>query len=170
MGRDKVKSLSRYAREALNRSARYGGHTLGPLVKDDRGAPLPSNGIHWSLTHKVRYVAAVTAPCRVGIDIERIKPCSQRIYERLADPQEWGLAPEVTEPLFFRFWTAKEAVLKAVSKGLVGLTQCRIHRILDDTRLELSYDGGIWTVVQHWIEDDHIVAVTASNEAVEWHL
>ncbi len=170
MGRDKVKALSRHARQALSRSARYGGHTLGPLEKNDRGAPLPSNGIHWSLTHKEHYVAAVTAPHRVGIDIERIRPCSQRLYERIADPREWGLAPEQTLPLFFRYWTAKEAVLKAVSKGLVGLTRCRIHKILDDNRVALTYDGGIWIVVQYWIGDDHIVAVTASDDEVEWHL
>ena len=170
IGRDKVKSLSRYARKALTRSARYSGYTLGPLEKDDRGAPLPSNGIHWSLTHKVRYVAAVTAPHRVGIDIERIKPCSQRLHERIADPAEWSLAPEVTQPLFFRYWTAKEAVLKAVSRGLAGLTRCRIHKIVDDNHLELTYDGEVWTVIQQWIEDDHIVAVTSCNDEVEWHL
>ncbi len=169
-GRDKVAALSRHARHALDLSARFSGHTLGPLKKDERGAPLPTNGIHWSLTHKMRFVAAVSAPQRVGIDIERIKPCSQRLYQRVADPEEWGLAPEVSPTIFFRYWTAKEAVLKAVSRGLGGLTRCRIAKIVDDKRLQLTYDGGMWTVIQHWIADDHIVAVTASDDEVEWHV
>ncbi len=169
-GRDKVKALSRHARKALKRSADFGGFRLGALEKDHQGVPLPSNGFHWSLTHKQRYVAAVCAPCRVGIDLEHIKPCSQRLYARIADPREWALAPEPTLPLFFRFWTAKEAVLKAVGQGLVGLTRCRIDKIVDDIRLDLTYDGHIWPVLQRWIGDDHIVAVTTPGVEIEWHL
>ncbi len=170
IGRSRVETLSRRAREALNHSARYSGHRLGPLLKDDRGAPKPCNGLYWSLTHKTHYVAAVTAPHRVGIDIERVKPCNSGLYARIADPAEWALASTVSLPLFFRFWTAKEAVLKAASSGLAGLSRCRVHKIVDHNLIELAYDDKIWTVTQRWIEDDHIVAVTTSNDEVRWHV
>ena len=169
-GREKVAVLRRVAREALHLSARYSGVTLGTLEKAENGAPLPSNGIHWSLTHKEHYVAAVTATHPIGIDIERDRPVSEGLYKRLADSDEWELAPAVTQGLFYRYWTAKEAVLKAVGKGLAGLTHCRIAEILDDDRLELRYEQSIWRVTQLRTVENHLVAVTTDDADIEWHI
>lgn len=169
-GREKVAALGRHARHALAHSARFGGVRLGPLEKDDRGAPLPSNGIHWSLTHKERYVAAVTGPQPVGIDIERIRPVRAGMHQRLAGDAEWELAPEVTRTLFFRYWTAKEAVLKAVGKGLTGLSCCRVAAIPDADHLILVYEESKWTVVHFWGTKEHIVTVTAQGDRIQWHL
>ncbi len=169
-GREKVAVLRRIAREALHASARYSGVTLGPLEKAENGAPLPSNGNHWSLTHKEHYVAAATARYPIGIDIEKDRPVSDGLYKRLAAPDEWALASEVTQSLFYRYWTAKEAVLKAVGKGLVGLTHCRIVEILDDHRLELRYAQTTWQVTQLRIAENHLVAITTGTDTIEWHL
>lgn len=169
-GREKVASLGRHARQALAFSARFGGVHLGPLEKDDHGAPRPSNGNHWSLTHKERYVAAVTALHPVGIDIERIRPVRKGMHQRLAGEAEWNLAPEVTRTLFFRYWTAKEAVLKAVGKGLTGLSRCRVEAILDADHLILSYDDSQWTVAHFWGTKEHLVSVTAHCDQILWHL
>ncbi len=169
-GREKVAVLRRVARQALDQSARHSGVSLGPLEKADNGAPLPSNGIHWSLTHKARFTAAVTAPHPIGIDIEMDRPVSEGLYKRLAEPEEWALAPEVTQSLFYRYWTAKEAVLKAVGKGLTGLTHCRIVEILDDDRMGLRYEKTLWRVTQLRIVERHIVAVTTGDVDIEWHI
>jgi 4'-phosphopantetheinyl transferase len=168
-GREKLAALRQIARKALHRSAHYSGVILGPLEKAENGAPLPSNGIYWSLTHKESYVAAVTAPHPIGIDIEKDRPCSKRLYQRLAAPREWQLAQEVNQTLLYRYWTAKEAVLKAVGKGLAGLTRCQIVEIVDDTHLKLTYDDTVWQVTQFWIAENHIVAVTFHDTEIEWH-
>jgi 4'-phosphopantetheinyl transferase len=168
-GRDKVAALRRIAREALQHSAQLSGVTLGPLEKAENGAPLPSHGVYWSLTHKSSYVAAVTAPHPIGIDIEQKRSFSEGMYQRIAQSWEWGLAPSVSQTLFFRYWTAKEAVLKALGVGLTGLSRCRIAKILDDTHLELTYDDSVWQVTQYWIADHHIVAVTTDDVHIEWH-
>ncbi|WP_054034276.1 4'-phosphopantetheinyl transferase family protein [Desulfatitalea tepidiphila] len=169
-GRPKVDALRAAAREALAQSARYSGQKLGPLDKDDNGAPLPSNGLYWSLTHKNAYVAAVCSPHAVGIDIERLRPVSESLGERLAAPDEWALAPTVDTLLFFRYWTAKEAVLKAVGMGLTGLSRCRIHRIVDDDHLLLTYDGRPWQVTHHRVGQEHLVTITSDRVELIWHL
>ncbi len=168
-GREKVAVLRRCARDALALSARYSALQLGPLEKDAHGAPLPSNGIHWSLTHKEDYVAAVTSSHPIGIDIEKIKPVNSALHQRIACEQEWALAPAVTLALFFRYWTAKEAVLKAVGKGFAGLSNCRIRAIADDSHLIVTYADSKWTVVQDWGTKDHIVAIAANHVEIEWH-
>lgn len=168
-GREKVVALRRCAREALAYSARWSGVSLGPLKKDDHGAPLPFSGVHWSLTHKESFVAAVTGPHPIGIDIEKVRPFNAALHQRLAGDSEWALASEVTQALFFRYWTAKEAVLKAVGKGLVGLSDCRIVGIVDDSHLIVTFQDSKWTVAQYWGTKDHIVAVTADAVEIKWH-
>jgi 4'-phosphopantetheinyl transferase len=169
-GREKVAALGRHARHALAHSARFSGVQLGPLEKDDRGAPLPSNGIHWSLTHKERYVAAVTAPHPVGIDIEKMRPVRQGMHQRLAGDKEWALAPEITQTLFFRYWTAKEAVLKAVGQGLTGLSRCRVAAIVDADHLILTFEDSQWTVAHFWGTKGHIATITADRVSIQWHM
>lgn len=168
-GREKVAALRRCAREALAHSARFGGVSLGPLEKDEHGAPLPFNGVHWSLTHKERFVAAVTAPHPIGIDIEMVRPFNAALHQRLAGDGEWALVQEVTQALFFRYWTAKEAVLKAVGRGLAGLSSCHIEAIPDDDHLIVAFKDSKWTVAQYWGTKDHIVAVTADGVEIQWH-
>ena len=168
-GRDKVSALSGHARQALALSANLGGLMLGDLKKDDKGAPIPSHGIFWSLAHKSTMVAAVAAPEPVGIDIERIRPYSQGLHRRLASRAEWDLADRCDASLFFRYWTAKEAVLKAVGKGLTGLSNCLIRRIIDEHYLMLTYGETKWTVAHHWIGSHHLAAVTVGTHPIQWH-
>jgi 4'-phosphopantetheinyl transferase len=169
-GRNKVTALSRHARTALAQSARWSGVVLGPLEKDPQGAPLPSGGVHWSVSHKNAFVAAVTAPVPVGIDLERQRPVSPALYDRLAGQGEWALARGVDEALFLRFWTAKEAVLKAVGRGLTGLARCRITAILDERHLQVSYEAEKWIVAQYPVGSKHLAAVTKHGREIEWHL
>ena len=169
-GRQMVDALRRVARDALMHSARISQLTLGNLEKDANGAPLPSNGLYWSLSHKSANVAAVVAPHPIGIDIEALGSAKSDLYRRIASAGEWDLAPVASDHFFFRYWTAKEAVLKAVGKGLTALSRCRIHKIVDDTHMEVSYDDTIWQIVQYYTEDDHLVAVTAAGDPIQWHL
>lgn len=168
-GRDKVAALRALARQALALSARYAGLRPGVLEKDANGAPLPSNGVHWSLSHKSACVAAVASLAPVGIDVERIKSVTEGLQQRIAGPMEWALAPQRDLATFFRYWTAKEAVLKAAGKGLVDLSRCRIARLVDRDHTLLDYGRRTWTVMHRWVGEDHLVAVTADDVHIVWH-
>ncbi|MBT8338456.1 MAG: 4'-phosphopantetheinyl transferase superfamily protein [Desulfatitalea sp.] len=167
--RAKVQALRRQARAALALSARFSGLALGKLEKADTGAPLPSAGTFWALSHKSTMVAAVAARHPIGIDIERIQSISPAMEKRLAGDAEWQLAPTKDLPLFFRYWTAKEAVLKAVGVGLTGLSRCRVQHILDANHLILSYDDQPFRVTHHWVSQTHLVAITSGDAAIAWH-
>lgn len=167
--RQRIAALRQRSRQALFISARLSGVALGRLEKDKLGAPLPHHGIHWSLSHKEHYVVGVTAPYPVGIDIEMVKPVKDGLFERIADEDEWALAPARNSLFFFRFWTAKEAVLKAIGKGMTALDHCRVTALIDEVHTHLSVDGSPWAVVHHWVDQRHLAALTTRGEPVCWH-
>jgi 4'-phosphopantetheinyl transferase len=166
-GRRHVLALSRLARAAARQSTRRAGGVLGHLHKTSDGVPLPSNGWHWSVAHKSAYVAGVAGSGPLGIDIEPVLPRSRNLFNKIADKREWRLGCEDEWHLFFRFWTAKEAVLKAVGMGLKGLSHCRVIAIDNPCRLRLDYKGTSW-VVQQNMQHGHLVAVAANEFSIHW--
>ena len=167
--RERVRFLSRYARRAVRESARCGGFRITSFPKDEKGAPLAVEGIHWSLTHKPAYVGGVAAPGPIGIDLEEIRPRSERLKDRIADPEEWNLIDAEHPESFFRYWTAKEAVLKAAGVGLAELAGCRIQRIIDSHHLVVTFRNRCWKVAHHYF-NGHLASVVRDLCHIRWKL
>jgi 4'-phosphopantetheinyl transferase len=99
---------------------RFCGATHGkPLLEDGAGA------LEFSLSHSGLY--AVLAVCRavpLGIDVEQVKPERDRtrLIEGVLSERERravaALPPEEQALAFLRYWTRKEALLKATGHGL----------------------------------------------------
>jgi 4'-phosphopantetheinyl transferase len=166
-GAERVARLSRIAREALRLSAEKSGVVFGELLKDEDDVPCLFDGNYWSISHKPRYVAAVVSQKKIGIDIEEIKPRSESIFSLVAGDKEWELSPDRSWDTFFRYWTAKEAVLKAVGVGIGGLKACKILSIPDGNHIVMNYRGHPFTVEQLKY-GNHIVSVLQNDNEVEW--
>ena len=167
--RDRVVFLSRHARSALVKSARRSAIRPGELLKDENGMPLPFDGTFWSITHKTRYVGGVVAPTPIGIDIERIRELSRGLFKKTASEREWALAGPEKESLltFFRFWTSKEAVLKATGIGIRDLLKCEVRQILDDRHLTVDYEDKTWRI-EHFFFDRHIASIVQNHYRMDW--
>jgi 4'-phosphopantetheinyl transferase len=166
-GRERVQFLSRYARKALKMSADKSNIRLGELLKDPDGVPMPFDGCYWSLTHKPEYVGAVVAFKPTGIDVERIKEVSEALIQKIATTGEWLLSEAGPHVDFFRFWTAKEAVLKAAGVGMKGLSSCRIHQVLGDRHMTVDFKGQLFGI-EHFQFDGYIAAVVKDGFRVAW--
>jgi 4'-phosphopantetheinyl transferase len=164
--KERVKFLSQHARLALERSAGKSNVRIDALEQDERKAPLPFNGTYWSITHKNEYVGGVVCPSPVGIDIEKICPRAKSLFRKTADEAEWALA-DTTLSTFFRYWTAKEAVLKAVGIGLRDLSKCRISRVLDTHHLDVEYNDSNWQI-EHYYFGNHIASIVKNDFLIEW--
>jgi len=161
------------AREALD-LAQTTAHLFlpDPVQFDDLGAPHPQNGTHFSLTHKPRFAGAVVARRSIGIDVEEIKPRKHsRTFDYVGNEDEWKLAPKIDTENFFRFWTAKEAVLKALGTGLRELKDCHILKVHPwigvRSNMVLDCRSRQWLVEQYLFED-HMASITSNGDDVEW--
>jgi 4'-phosphopantetheinyl transferase len=166
-GQEKVARLSRLAREALTLSASKLGVALGEIEKDENDVPRPFDGYCWSVSHKSKCVAAVISKSMIGIDIEEIKPRSESIFARVASEEEWELGKDRSWDIFFRYWTAKEATLKAMGIGIGGFKACRVVSIPDDNHIVLEYRGCLFHIEQMYFRN-HIVSVLKEDTEIEW--
>lgn len=161
-------ALSRLARECVKASSLKSNLDAERFENDQSGVPLPSNGIFWSLSHKPEYVAGVVSKQRVGIDIEQLKPVSDALFKRIVDKTEAScfLNPDRIF-VFFRVFTAKEAVLKKTAVGIKGLSKAKIVGVPDDDHLIVHYQDKKYQV-ENFYFDDYLASVTKDNLDIEW--
>lgn len=106
----------------------YGLKTLGynsPLLTNLRyntyGKPYLKNGPYFNISHSRKYViCAISQNSLVGVDIEAINPINLVDYKSVLNRAEWEIIMTSSNPVhtFFDIWTKKEAVTKAIGKGL----------------------------------------------------
>ena len=117
VGRGRLRQiLSRYVAlppEALR--FRYGAHGK-PALSPARLA------LYFNLSHSGGLAALAIAGCDVGVDIEEVRPVDDAVAGRFFSAREQaalrGLRRADWRDAFYRCWTRKEAVVKALGKGL----------------------------------------------------
>jgi len=107
------------------------------IKKAEHGKPyLPDTPeLAFNLSHSAStLVIALGWDCRLGVDIEVCKPRSSLagLVDKCFAEEEstyWNTLPEAQKTLaFYRFWTRKEAFVKATGHGIsLGLNQCVIN-------------------------------------------
>jgi len=134
--------LSRYLGIGPDRVALSRSEAGKPsLVGEIRGRP----AITFNMSHaQGRALIAVSKGQEVGVDLERIRFDVEvgKLSERYFTPSEHTAVMQSTHEQrttrFFRYWVAKEAVLKAWGVGIRGLGQCEIVFGADGLGAEVS--------------------------------
>jgi 4'-phosphopantetheinyl transferase len=119
----------------------------------------------FNLSHTADRMAVVMSRgCRVGIDIESCKPRTNlaALADKCFGPEEksyWQALPEAEQlHSFYRFWTRKEAFVKAVGQGIsLGLHHCVIDPSHPEKMLRVPASCGVagnWSLYDLDIGDD----------------
>lgn len=116
---------------------------LTDLAYSPEAKPYLPNGPEFNISHSGnRVVCALSRNGRIGIDIEYIKPLSFDDFQTQFTEREWLNIRNSPDPVasFYRFWTAKESLIKADGRGL-GIPLLD----LDVTEYQpVSIDGATW--------------------------
>lgn len=111
------KHILQYAVKAHRQS-----YTLDAIHYTAANRPyFPDNRDDFNISHSgTLVVCAMANDNSIGIDVERAVPLSIEDFRRQFSDAEWNHIHRSSDPLrtFFEYWTAKEAVLKAVGTGL----------------------------------------------------
>lgn len=91
---------------------RYGWQTLSEIETTEQGKPwFPRNPeIHFNISHTDGAVLVGVADCPVGVDIEKLRPVSQRTMTQVAGTS--------SERAFFQTWVRREARTKRSGSGI----------------------------------------------------
>ena len=150
--------------------ARYTGHDPSSVTFQMGATGKPAlaetndgrHRVHFNLSHSHgRMLIAVARDQDVGVDLEQIRDKVEvvKLAERFYAPLERNRVAGVTgleqAKRFYRYWVAKEAVLKGQAVGLQLLQQCEILDSRDALRAEVYLLEGAtmqpgWTI--QWLD------------------
>ncbi|MEH2466546.1 4'-phosphopantetheinyl transferase HetI [Nostoc sp.] len=143
-----------------------------------RGKPVladafADSGLAFNLSHSQELgLCAVNCTRQIGVDLEYIRPMSdlEALAKRFFLPREYemlrSLSPSEQQKVFFRYWTCKEAYLKATGDGLAQLEQVEVSLTLTEpAKLQISED---WSLFELLPANNYLAAVAIEN--FDWHL
>ena len=128
----------------------------------DRGKPklVQSNNcdrLQFNISHSQGYALyGFTQKCPIGVDLECLRemPDAVKIARRFFSPREFefiaSLDPPQQTKVFFKFWTAKEAYLKAIGTGLAGSLGAVDITLDSSENVDLMAIAGDNNLVKDW--------------------
>lgn len=126
-------------------------------------------GVYFNLSHSHGWTVLALSDREVGVDIERIKPVDMRLAKRFFADGEWAqieAAGDGAEALFYRFWTVKEAYLKALGTGLNRpLNSFTVHFTAGGAKIDDPECDEVWLVSEFSDTEGYAVACCAKEYA-----
>lgn len=145
---------------------------------EPQGKPVVRGGPSFNISHSGDFVAlAFAASGRLGVDVEYRKPLRDLMSLARATfrPDEVaelrGLPDDARQDAFFRIWTRKEAMLKALGCGLSELDSLAVSgRAEGDALREISLPGESlerWTLRSLELDAEHALAFAWDGQVRE---
>ncbi len=119
----KDKHLSLGAGVLLEQGLHNLGITEYSLAYGEHGKPylVDNESVFFSLSHSGTRAVCVFYEREIGVDIQKIKPVSDKLIKKVTTQTEYdylmSCGEEERKLLFFRLWTAKESYLKYLGTG-----------------------------------------------------
>ncbi|MEH2069118.1 MAG: 4'-phosphopantetheinyl transferase HetI [Nostoc sp.] len=138
-----------------------------------RGKPMlaktfADRGLEFNLSHSQELaLCAVNCTREIGVDLEYIRPVSdlEALAKRFFLPREYemlrSLSSNQQQEVFFRYWTCKEAYLKATGDGLSQLEEVEVFLTpTKPAKLQITQDWSLFELVP---ANNYVAAVAVAN-------
>lgn len=136
--------------------------TLHDLQYTAYQRPFITGSLDFNISHSgALVICAFSTEYRVGIDIEEIKPVSLPHFRTQWTNREWENIIGAPHPYgqFYHYWTRKEALLKAIGKGILRSLH-QIEVINDST----FFEGNRWYLRTLFIADNYVAHLATDCE------
>ncbi|TAE56218.1 MAG: 4'-phosphopantetheinyl transferase superfamily protein [Nostocales cyanobacterium] len=145
----------------------------------ERGKPFlaakfQDSGLFFNLSHSQDLgLLGVSYQRLIGVDLEYMRPMSdlENLAQRFFLPAEYeiikSLNSDEKQKVFFRYWTCKEAYLKATGDGLVKLENIGIDLKINQAA-QLLFTGN-WQLQELTPADNFAAAVVVANDHKKNH-
>lgn len=158
--------------------------TRGLFGKPSISAPEQKERLEFNLSHTAgMVVCAVTCLGPIGVDVERVRmreylDVARRFFAPDEVQQLERLPEHERRSAFFRFWTLKEAYIKALGKGLsVDLSRFGFPDVMGEEITihfaEGNDDPENWKFLRHEPDEDYKIAAAlccSSDSSVKWRV
>jgi 4'-phosphopantetheinyl transferase len=144
-----------------------------------RGKPLlaakfADQGLLFNLSHSQDLaLLGVSYQHQIGVDLEYIRTMSdlEGLAKRFFSSREYEylrlISPQEQQQIFFRYWTCKEAYLKATGDGLVQLEEIEIS-LTPNQPSQLLVSGG-WNLRELTPAENFAAAVVVTGSNINLH-
>jgi len=109
----------------------YDSGVLEQIVYKKYDRPFLNSHIDFNISHSGQYVVcALATDMHLGIDIEEIKEINFDDFKEVMTDKQWKdiTNAEDSSKEFFKYWTIKESVIKADSRGMsIPLTEIHVN-------------------------------------------
>ncbi len=146
----------------------YNHDCLTGISVTQHGRPSIDDEFDFNISHSGGcVVCAITKVGRVGIDIEKVNKISMEDFTEYFSRQEWDhiRGSKNPYPIFYRYWTMYESILKADGRGLSSeFSKIALHNNMAEL------DEKSWFVNALNIHPDYICSIATDTEQQHFNL
>jgi 4'-phosphopantetheinyl transferase len=142
----------------------YNNDVLKNLKYNKHNRPFLNAGIDFNLSHSGEYViCAIGENLRLGVDIEIVREINFKDFIGVMTTEQWVDINNSENPVksFFKYWTIKESLIKADSRGL-EIPLLDIH-VKDNM---INYDNYLWYLIPLYIDNNYHAHLTTNKKNV----
>jgi 4'-phosphopantetheinyl transferase len=131
---------------------------LNQLQFEEKGKPVLAKNIFCSLSHSGDYVVVAVSKQNIGIDIEKHRDNTIKLFEKYFDLSEKEILGVDLKTSFFNGWVIKEATTKYHGEGIGILSKIKI---IDSSIVRLIDENLQYKLLD--IDDDYSVGIVSKN-------
>lgn len=146
----------------------YAADCLHRLQYNQYGRPALSPEIDFNISHSGAYVVcAIAKGMRLGVDIEQITSVNVEQFKRVMTATQWEEIYQSPDPVktFFMYWTIKESVIKADSRGM----SISLDNILFDEN-RVTCEDSYWYIRTIEIDPGYELCLASDHADMEYTL
>lgn len=129
------------------------------FLRDVYGKPyLSGNEINFNISHSGNTVVSIFSKNVTGIDIEKIEEVDYKTFNHVFSYSEMEIIKIGGYSKFYKFWTIKEAVCKAIGKGMgIPLLDIKINN-----NNNVVHNDVIWST-RSFLLDENICSIASKK-------